>query len=250
MMNNDLGREFNQVSQAVYQEHQENLKLRQQVEQLQAAAAASAPQAPDDRAEEKAPVLAAPATEALTLLIDGSGSMSMKDDKDKSKPKLLYATEAAARFRYEKRDTVGAFWGHKLLPIDFRLPLETMLKGVGTCCTELSLAVEQMEQTVATSKAPQHFVIISDGDLNETKKVAEQLNKLLDTERATVDFVVLSSRSGSMMQKLAEEIAPKHISRVGYHTANEETLGAVLKGIFATRIQPPKPPKQYYMSAK
>ncbi len=180
-------------------------------------------------------MMAAGKKSEIVVLADGSGSMNGSymaaalDAVDVVRKGTVRANATPAAF--------GLFGDSKPAWIDGDITqpalrgtlLQTLNSG-----SDLAPAVPDMEKIAAVNtlaKKSTHFLLISDGDIFDTKNAQPKLEALLTAnKKVTIDFAIMA-RPGSQMEKMTDNIIAKFPNRVRKQQQNPsgETLSPALQ---------------------
>ena len=169
----------------------------------------------------------------LTVLIDGSGSMTSPDKN----PPLQRSLDATLALSKAGVNVSAVFWGDSR-PVSVPVTEEDFAKAAkvfGATGTEFLPAISYMQEKAA--EQAQHFVIMSDGDLYPTKGTLLEALKLLSADsKTTLDFVLMTHRKGTEMDRLVASLAAEYPRQVSVRQVTEtEDVAAVLKQIAIKR---------------
>lgn len=173
------------------------------------------------------------AAKRLQVLIDGSGSMQFSQVLPQSPLKL--AIEATQKLA-QKSAVDAAFWGaDRLFPLELSADTATLTGRAGNWASNIMPALDHIE--AAAARGARHFILVSDGDLFDNKKV---LDKTRATLRAnpdmTIDFLIMPymrPHALTQVEMLAKILCYDFESQVRYKVVTEEKDVAPTLGKFA-----------------
>ncbi len=179
------------------------------------------------------------AAKPVTVLIDGSGSMTTKLKSDAKSP-LQASLDAILRLSSSGTQVSVLMWGAKeLCPVEVSEDVfAKVAKGLNNG-TEFKPVVEYM--TKAAADKPQHFIVLSDGDMWGERAMLGNARKLLSSNpKNTLDFVVIGPRSGTAMEKFAQSLKDELPKQVRLYRGEAASLDKILMDASV----PPKPAAQ------
>jgi hypothetical protein len=219
----DLTALFTKTAQALRYEQDKNQYLQAQL----------------DAAKQAGPAAQGP---GLTVLIDGSGSMEAAYVK--SEAPLKVALDAALALSKSGANVTMGLWGDESVHIIKNEDSAIAAKEGLHCGTDFAPAVDYMATTAAATDKPQHFVIISDGDLTDIVLV-KTVELLRANPKTTLDFVIMQpgtdsyqTQMGALAQALSNEFPDQVIL---YTVPKEGDVTSSLQNIATVRTGYQKP---------
>jgi hypothetical protein len=246
----DVAKALQAAARALREQQNKNLNLQKQMEKLQREAANKPEQTALMNAVAKGDLdtvrellerEAAAKKPPLTVLIDGSGSMTSTYQSGAKSP-LQTSLDAVLGLSKAGTKVSTLLWGDRdLRPVEVtKDAFEKVSKGL-LCGTEFMPVVDYMKKT--TTDKSQNFVVVSDGDMFDANGMLLKMLQLLSSSpKTTLDFVVISKQKGTLMEKFAQVLSKEFPNQVRLaSTSGGADVAALLHNIAARTGHSQKP---------